>query len=175
MKQGISDARRARDAVAALPMIDRSMIGLEGTSLGGFVTATVAGMDHGYDRVFILLAGGNIDDVIFHGARDAAKVLDKLHAAGVTDDQIKDLAHQIEPLRLAHRINPATTWLISGKYDSVVPPRNSLALVKAAHLASDHHIEFEADHYLGILYLPQAIGEIKKQMVAPADAHSSKD
>jgi dienelactone hydrolase len=175
MKQGISDARRARDAVAALPTVDRSMIGLEGTSLGGFVTATVAGMDHGYDRVFILLAGGNIDDVIFHGARDAAKVLDKLHAAGVTDDQIKDLAHQIEPLRLAHRINPATTWLISGKYDSVVPPRNSLALVKAAHLADDHHIEFEADHYLGILYLPQAVGEIKKQMAAPADTHTSKD
>jgi dienelactone hydrolase len=175
MKQGISDARRARDAVAALPMVDQSMIGLEGTSLGGFVTATVAGMDHGYDRVFILLAGGNIDDVIFHGAKDAAKVLDKLHAAGVTDDQIKDLAHQIEPLRLAHRINPATTWLVSGKYDTVVPPKNSLALVKAAHLASDHHIEFDADHYLGILYLPQAIGEIKKQMAARTDVHASKD
>ena len=175
MKQGISDARRARDAVAVLPMVDPSVVGLEGTSLGGFVTATVAGLDHGYDRVFIMLAGGNIDDVIFHGARDAAKVLDKLHAAGVTDDQIKDLAHQIEPLRVAHRINPATTWLFSGKYDSVVPPRNSLALVQAAHLASDHHIEFEADHYLGIIYLPQAIGEIRKQMAAPVDAHASKD
>ena len=175
MKQGISDARRARDAVVSLPMVDRSMVGVEGTSLGGFVTATVAGLDHGYDRVFILLAGGNIDDVIFHGARDAAKVLDKLHAAGVTDVQIKDLAHQIEPLRVAHRINPATTWLFSGKYDSVVPPRNSLALVKAAGLASDHHIEFEADHYLGIIYLPQAVGEIKKQMATPVDAHASKD
>ena len=98
MKQGISDARRARDAVAVLPMVDPSVVGLEGTSLGGFVTATVAGLDHGYDRVFILLAGGNIDDVIFHGARDAEKVLDKLHAAGVTDDQSKTM-HQIEPLR----------------------------------------------------------------------------
>src|SRR6185436_5856108 len=114
MKQGISDARRARDAVVSLPMVDRSIVGVEGTSLGGFVTATVAGLDHGYDRVFILLAGGNIEDVILHGSRDSAKVHHKLLAAGLTDDKIKELARQIEPLRLAHRINPAETWLYSG-------------------------------------------------------------
>src|SRR4051812_38065302 len=139
MDQGIADVRRARDAVVALPVVDHSVIGLQGTSLGGFVTATVDGMDHGYDRVFIFLAGGNIVDVLFHGSRDAAKVRDKLHAAGVTDDQIKELARQIEPLRVAHRINPAGTWLYSGAFDTVVPPRCSLALMKAAHLSDSHY------------------------------------
>ena len=141
----------------------------------GSSLATVAGLDHGYDRVFILLAGGNIDDVIFHGARDAAKVLEKLHAAGVTDDQIKDLTHQIEPMR----------WLTA----SIRPPLGSLAAntipwcrrrirwhwSRRLTLPADHHIEFESDHYLGIIYLPEAIGEIKKEMAGPADAHSSKD
>jgi dienelactone hydrolase len=165
MTQGIADVRRARDAVVALPVVDQSMVGVEGTSLGGFVTATVAGLDHGFDRVFILLAGGNIEDVLFHGSRDAAKVREKLHASGITDLQIKKLAHTIEPLRLARRIDPTETWLFSGTYDTVVPPRCSLALAKSAGLADDHHVEFPADHYLGIIYLPPAIQQISQRML----------
>jgi dienelactone hydrolase len=176
MKQGIADVRRARDAVIALPVVDQAAVGLEGTSLGGFVAATVAGLDHGYDRVFILLAGGNIEDVLFHGSRDAAKVREKLHGAGVTDEQIKQLSNEIEPLRLAHRINPSQTWLFSGAYDTVVPGRCSLALAKAAGLAEDHRIEFAADHYLGIVYLPQAVQQISQHMLkATADIGSDAD
>lgn len=164
LQQGIADARRARDAVVALPAVDSTIIGLEGTSLGGFVAATVAGLDHGYNRVFILLAGGNIDDVILHGARDAAKVHAKLQAAGLTDDQIKELAHHIEPLRLACRIDPANTWLFSGAFDTVVPPRCSLALATKAKLPKDHHVEFLADHYLGFVYFPELVQEITQHM-----------
>jgi cephalosporin-C deacetylase-like acetyl esterase len=167
MQQGIADVRRARDAVVALPVVDRSVVGLQGTSLGGFVTATVAGLDHGYDRVFILLAGGNVADVILNGSRDAAKAHAKLLAAGVTDDQIREAAHRIEPLRLACRINPSTTWLYSGTLDTVVTPKSSLALAKAANLSKDHHIEFPADHYLGIIYLPTAVGQMSQRMLEP--------
>jgi dienelactone hydrolase len=164
LRQAIADVRRARDAVVALPVVDRSVIGVQGTSLGGFVTATMAGLDHGYDRVFILLAGGNLQDVVFNGAKDAANARKKLAAAGVTDEQIKDLARQVEPLRLAHRIDPAETWLYSGKFDDVVPPRCSLALAKAAHLPEGHHIELPADHYSGAIYLPLVVGQICHHM-----------
>ena len=169
LQQAIADVRRARDAVVALPVIDRSVVGLQGTSLGGFVTATVAGLDHGYDRVFILLAGGNLQEVVLNGSKDAAKARNKLAAAGVTDEQIKELARQVEPLRLAHRINPAETWLYSGKFDDVVPPRCSLALAKAAHLPDGHHIELPSDHYSGIVYLPQVVQQIHQRMVEPLE------
>jgi dienelactone hydrolase len=167
LQQGIADVRRARDAVAALPGVDASAVGVQGTSLGGFVTATVAGLDRGYDRVFIVLAGGNLHEVVLHGARDAAKTREKLAAAGVTEKQIKDLARQVEPLRLAHRIHAAETWLYSGKYDDVVPPACSLALVQAAKLPDGHHIELAADHYSGIIYLPQIIKQIADHMAEP--------
>jgi dienelactone hydrolase len=173
LRQAIADVRRARDAVAALPLVDHSRIGLQGTSLGGFVTATVAGLDHGYDRVFIMLAGGDLQDVILHGQRDAIKVHAKLTAAGLSDDQIKDLTHQIEPLRLAHRIRPEFTWLFSGKFDTVVPPRCSLALAAAAHLPAAHHVEFSADHYSGIVYLPQVVEQIREEMLDVGDKNST--
>ena len=151
------------------------MVGLQGTSLGGFVTATVAGLDHGYDRVFIVLAGGDLQHVVLHGAKDAAKVHKRLAAAGVSDDQIKELARQVEPLRLAHRINPAGTWIYTGKFDDVVPPACSLALAQAAHLPAGHHQVFPADHYSGFIYMPQVVGQIHQLMVAPLEKNQMKE
>ncbi|BBO31616.1 alpha/beta hydrolase family protein [Lacipirellula parvula] len=168
MQQAISDVRRARDAVAALPVVDDSTVAVQGTSLGGFVVSTVAGLDHGYERVFILLAGGDLQEVIFNGAKDAAKTRRKLAEAGVTDEQIKELARQVEPLRLAHRIDPAATWLYSGKYDDVVPPRCSAALAAAAKLPAGHHVEMDADHYSGFIHLPKVVRAICEQTASPA-------
>lgn len=163
--EAIADVRRARDAVAALPMVDHSRIGLQGTSLGGFVAATVAGLDRGYDRVFIMLAGGDMQQVILHGQRDAIKVHQRLTTAGLSDDQIKELTRHIEPLRLAHRIRPEDTWLFSGKFDTVVPPACSTALAEAAHLSAEHHVEFPADHYSGVIYLPQVVDTMRHEML----------
>jgi cephalosporin-C deacetylase-like acetyl esterase len=165
LQQGIADVRRARDAVVALPVVDDSAIGLQGTSLGGFVAATVAGLDDGYDRVFILLAGGNLKDVVMQGSEDAAKTRKKLLDAGITEEQIVEYARHVEPLRLAHRIDATSTWLYSGKYDNVVPPKCSLALAKAAALPEGHHIEMPCDHYSGILQLPQVMQQIRDHMV----------
>jgi dienelactone hydrolase len=170
MQQAIADVRRARDAVAALPVVDSSVVGVQGTSLGGFVTATVAGLDHGYDRVFILLAGGNLEEVVFNGAKDAAKFRQKLAEAGVTEEQIKELARKVEPMRLAHRIEPAATWLYSGKFDDVVPPSCSFALAKAAKLPAGHHVEMPANHYSGVIYLPKVVKQFAEQMSEPLEA-----
>jgi dienelactone hydrolase len=165
LQQAIADVRRARDAVAPLPGVDDSVVGLQGTSLGGFVAATTAGLDRGYDRVFILLAGGNVHEVVLKGARDAAKVREKLFAAGVTEQQIKDMSRKVEPLRLAHRLNPKQTWVYSAQFDDVVLPENTRALVEAAKLPKEHHIELPADHYSGAIYLPKVMQQISQHMI----------
>lgn len=164
LKQAIADVRRARDAVAALPLVDSKMVGVQGTSLGGFVTATVSGLDSGFQRNFILLAGGNLHEVIFSGQKDAAKVRERLEKAGATREQIIENARQIEPLRLAHRVRPDVTWLWSGKFDDVVPPPSSFAFAKAAKLPADHHIEMPANHYSGIIFLPKVLDDMAREM-----------
>ena len=164
MKQAVADVRRARDAIKNLPLVQADIVGVQGTSLGGFVTSTAAGLDDGFQRVFILLAGGNLHDVVLQGKRDAAKVRQRLESIGVNGDQIRELARPVEPLRLAHRLNPRSTWLYSGKYDDVVPPACSKALSEAAGLPPEHHIELAADHYSGVLYLPLVIARIAELM-----------
>ena len=164
LKQAIADVRRARDAVAALPFVDSTNIALQGTSLGGFVTATVSGLDRGYDRIFILLAGGNIADVILTGTRDAAGLKRRLLESGITDDEIRASAKTIEPLRLAHRVDPKRVWLYTGKSDDVVPPACSRAFATAAKLGAEHHIELPVGHYSAAILMPLILPRIHELM-----------
>ena len=166
LKQAIADVRRARDAVAALPFVDKSLIGLQGTSLGGFVTATVAGLDRGYDRTFILLAGGNIADVVLQGMRDAEGLRRQLTAAGITPDQIREHSKIIEPMRLAHRVDAKNVWLFTGNKDEVVPPACSRAFATAAKLGN-HHIEMPCGHYTAAIIAPLLLPKINELMRAP--------
>jgi dienelactone hydrolase len=164
IRQAVADVRRARDAVAVLPNVDASNISLQGTSLGGFVSATTAGLDRGYQGVFLMLAGGDLFDVIQNGRRDSAKVRERLEAAGLTGETLKSLVYHIEPNRLAHRYNADRTWLYSGSRDDVVPPRSSESLAKAAGLTKTHHIQMNADHYSGIIYLPFVLNHMARKI-----------
>ena len=164
LRQAISDVRRARDAVTALPLVDSSHVSLQGTSLGGFVVASSASLDAGYDSVFVMLAGGNLYEMIQKGKRDTARVREKLAEAGVSDEQLRKLTGSIEPTRVAHRLDPKRTWLFSGIRDTVVPMESALALAKAARLPTNHHVLMPTNHYTGIVLLPSMCRLIAKQV-----------
>lgn len=164
MRQAIADVRRARDAVVSLPLIDDSSVALQGTSLGGMVSATSAALDDGYDHVFLTLAGGELYDMIQNGQKDAAKVREKLQKSGIAGDELRQLFFQIEPTRVAHRLNPDRTWLYSGTFDTVVPMKNALALASAANLDPSHHVKMPANHYTGIIFLPGIMDHMRDQI-----------
>jgi hypothetical protein len=164
MKQGIADVRRARDAVAAIPNVDPEHISLQGTSLGGFVAATTAGIDQGYDQVFVMVAGGDLLGVINGGIKEAADLRRKLAEAGFDDAKLRELAAAVEPNSLAHRIDPTRFWLYSAKDDQVVPPASSLALKRAANLPDDHHIQLWGDHVRVIVYFPVIVDHMVERL-----------
>ena len=164
MIQGIADVRRARDAVAVIPHVIRTNIALQGTSLGGFVASTTAGLDRGYQSVHIMVAGGDLHNLVVNGQREAGKLREMLATAGYTGDKLKDLFNQVEPLRLAHRLDPATTWMYTATRDQVVPPIHAFKLAQAAKLTDDHHIQLLADHYTGIIYLPIVVDSMAKKI-----------
>lgn len=164
MKQGIADARRARDAVAILPHVDARSISIQGTSLGGFVTATAAGLDRGFATVHIMVAGGNLYNVVANGNREAGKMREDLAKAGFTGDKLKQLFAGIEPLRLAHRYDRKNTWLYTANRDQVIPPKHATELRIAAGLHEDHEMILLADHYSGIIYVPIIVADIAKKI-----------
>lgn len=166
IRQACADVRRAYDAISALPNIDRRFIGLQGTSLGGFVTATTASMDGKFSVAFITLAGGDLYDVISSGQKDAARVRELLAEAGYTDEKLKAICKRIEPLRIAHRLNAKTSFLYSAQQDTVVPLRSAEALAKRIGLDDKHHIKVLGNHYTAIAFFPKIMMHMIEQIEA---------
>ena len=164
MRQGIADVRRARDAVAVLPLVNADSISLQGTSLGGMVAANAAALDNAYSGVFLMLAGGELYDLIQNGEKAAAKVRMELAELGIRDERLQAVLWPVEPTRIAHRLVPDRTWLYSGTKDRVVPLKNAEALATAARLKESHHIRFTADHYSGVVYFPMVLSHIRQQI-----------
>jgi hypothetical protein len=144
--QGASDARRARDVVAALPMV-KGGVSLQGTSLGGFIATMAASIDNGFASVILALTGGDVFGVLTKGKMDAARVRQRLREAGYTDDKLREWLWQIEPLRIAHRLEAKKTWLFSARHDQVVPKAHGQQLAQAIGLDWSHHRQLAGCHY----------------------------
>lgn len=164
LKQGIVDARRARDAVSVLPHVDARSISIQGTSMGGFVTATTAGIDRGFSTVHIMVSGGNLYELITNGQREAGTFREMMEKGGYSGEKLRAVLAPIEPLRLAHRYDPKNTWLYTASRDQVVPPKHAEQLRNAAGLGPDHEMIMLADHYSGIIYVPIIVSDIVKRV-----------
>ena len=171
VRQAVADVRRARDAIAVLPHVEEDRIAIQGTSLGGFVSAVSASLDTKFHGVFLLVAGGNLFELIRNGEKDAAKVRDQLDREGLSGEKLRALTELIEPTRVGHRLDRNRTWLYSGRYDRVVPIENARALAESIGLAADHHVQLPFNHYTGIVYLPVVLQEIATQLRSADTVH----
>ncbi len=164
VRQTAADARRTRDALAALDELRGGSIHLAGLSLGGFIASLSAALDGGFDGTFILLAGGDLNLVLSRGQRDAAKVRERLVGAGFDGERLRELLWQVEPLRVADRLVPERTWLYSGRFDTVIPLESATRLAEAVPLPAGHHVVYAIDHYSGVLILPVIVGHMAEQV-----------
>lgn len=162
MRQGVADARRAFDAVAALPGVDPQRISLQGTSLGGFVATSAASLDACYHQSFIMLAGGDLYDMFMNGKQDTAKIRNQLAKAGYEGDKLKELLYLVEPTRIAHRLPKDRTWVYAALQDDVVPIRNARKLAQVIGLDTKHRLEFVGGHYTAALWLPVVVDHFTK-------------
>lgn len=165
-KQGVADVRRARDAVAAIPQVDLKHIGLQGTSLGGFIASLAGSLDDAFDSNTLLLCGGDLHGVLTSGNNDAQKTLNRLLESGVLQSDLREVLQPVEPLRIAHRLSPEKTWLYSGNFDKVVLPKFSDQLAAAVGLSAEHHTRMLATHYSGVLFLPGVLTQIEQRAFA---------
>ncbi len=173
LQQGSADVRRARDAVAAIPAVDDRYIAVQGTSLGGFVVACSASLDNRFDDCFIMLAGGQLYEMISSGQKDTASAREKLAEAGYQGEKLRQLLAPVEPTRIAHRLDADKTWLYTATQDTVVPLSSANALARSAGLKEDHQMLMEANHYTAILHLPRildhVVNRIRQQAGLPPD------
>jgi len=168
-RMAVADVRRAYDAIASRPGIDPARIAVQGTSLGSYFASAAAGLDGCFDRAFLLLSGGDGVGILETGQKDAFHVRRALDHYGYdTHEKLVALIDPVEPLRLAPRLDPATTWMINAQHDTVVPAENARALAEAIGLDDDHHVWMAGNHYTSFLLLPGVLELMVREVNAGA-------
>jgi hypothetical protein len=170
LRQGASDARRARDVVASLPMVAGG-VSLQGTSLGGFVATMAGSIDSAFDTNILALTGGDVFGILTRGKMDAARVRRSLLEVGYTDDKLKEWLWQIEPLRVAHRLDAKKTWLFSARYDQVVQSTHGKKLAEAIGLDWSHHRQLAGCHYTCAINAHRFLQEMTRAIKSENQKH----
>ncbi|MEM1099092.1 MAG: hypothetical protein AAGH92_09915, partial [Planctomycetota bacterium] len=140
---------------------------------GSFPAAIAAGLDARSRALVLLLSGGDVIDVIENGQKDAAKFRAALESRGIDADERARLIAHLEPLRVAHRLNRQTTWLLGARNDTVIPAANARALADAIGLDETRYIQLNGNHYTASVALPAVADLIVR--IAEADDPATLD
>jgi len=159
LPQGMLDARRTFDVLAAMPGIDSQRIGISGISLGSFVSAATAGSDDRFYRTGLLLSGGDLLSII-HESQETSSLSEHLHSLPEAEQQaIQQAILSVDPLThapgLRERALAGRVLMINGDQDKVVPPQATKKLAKALGI-SDKVFWLEGlGHYTSVVRLPE--------------------
>jgi hypothetical protein len=167
-RQAVADARRARDAINALPNIKKDKIGIQGTSLGGFICTGAASLDGVFNIVMPTLAAGDLPTLFVNGKNEVASIRKAVEKSGMKQEDFLAIITRIDPLLLAHRLDPKKTWMFNAEGDEVIPADNARALAKAIGLPSEQHIWMPGGHVTCAIHLPVVMPMMIEKIKAAA-------
>lgn len=156
MRQGVCDVRRSAAWLASRPEIDSNKIGVTGISLGGIVSAVAAAVDPAISRAALLLAGGNLADILWR-LPEAARYRALWLESGRTKADLAAVTEPFDPLTYASRLAGKRVMMIAGNADEVIPPACARALWEAAGKPPIRW--YDCGHYSAVGYLLPAVRE----------------
>lgn len=146
MTQAVLDVRRTVDFLVTRPEFDRDRVGLAGTSLGSIVGSLVYAVEPRINTAAFMLGGIDVAHILWHSSR-VVKVRDELRRQGFTEDKLRLALEPIEPTRYLNS-RAGRTFVIGGKFDTVVPPADTQKLINA--LPSSEKLWLDTGHYGGV-------------------------
>lgn len=161
LEQAISDIRRSVDLLQSWSEIDPQKIGITGISLGGILSATAGGLDSRFQRVGILLGGGDILTII-HSAKETRHLSQLLKQ--LPDEERKNLEKRLQDLDpltrakgLRARADAGKVLMMNATEDEVIPKDCTLKLAEALGI-TDKIVWFKGlGHYTSMAELPRAL------------------
>ena len=159
LRQAVLDVRRSLDFLDSRPEFTKAPRGLVGTSLGALVAALGYAVDPRVTHAAFILGGADFAGILWNSSRVVLQ-RDALRRKGLTLDKLRQELASVEPLTYLPRETPGTTFLISAKYDTVVPPANSAALANA--LGEPLRLQIDTGHYGGLFVQRKALREVAR-------------
>jgi dienelactone hydrolase len=162
--QSVVDLRRAVDYLETRPDIAQDKIGYLGFSQGAMLGSVLGGVEGRVSCFCLAVPGGGIINIVRH--IDQYPLLKKYWPVNLTPEvmrTIEEIANVTDPIHYVGRIAPRPLLIIVAKYDEIIPPEASAALVEAAHAKEPEQVKrWESGHVLH----PSAIFDVRDFFVA---------
>jgi dienelactone hydrolase len=157
IRQTVLDLRRATAWMEARPEIDKTRLGIMGTSLGSFMAALTAEMEPKLGRLAVLLGGGGFVDAYWDHPQ-AKPYRDLFTLVGGKKEQVKEWLAPVDPLTCAANLKERRVLIIAAKKDEIVPPQMAENLWQAT--GQQRIIWLNAGHYSAIVYLLPGLNNV---------------
>lgn len=163
-RQAVLDIRRATAWLAAREEIDSERLGITGISLGGIVSALAAESEPRLRRACLVLAGGNLAQIILE-SEETAEIRQQWQQRDFDPQIVLEQLKQVDPLTYADNLKSRRVLMFNARHDTVVPPAATDALWKAIGQPEIHW--WNANHYTAAWYLPPALLQMSQFFAAP--------
>ena len=157
--QAVLDVRRSLDFLDSRPEFKRSPRGVSGTSLGALVATLGYAVDPRLTHAAFILGGADFAGILWNSSRTGPQ-REVLRRQGYGETRLREDLRDVEPLTYLPREAPGRTFLVSAKYDTVVPGGNSAALARA--LGEPLRLQIDTGHYGGIFVQQRILREVAR-------------
>ena len=161
IQQTVLDIRTAIAWLEQRNDIDKTRIGITGTSLGSMIGALSAEMEPLVTKVVVLLGGGGLIEG-YYDHPQALIVRKTFKLFGGTKKQLVDLLAPVDPLTHAENLKTKQLLQIAGKNDVIVPPIMAKALWEKS---GKQQIQwYDCGHYTAAFYFFDALNLIANHL-----------
>jgi len=157
MTQAAFDVKRAIDFIESRPEFDSTRIGIVGTSLGALVASLAYGVEPRITRATFVLGGADLAEIMWSSSL-VVDARDALRRNGYTFERIRAELTSVEPLTYLEARRTASAFIIGGKFDTVMPPSSTRALIEA--FDSPKVLWLDTGHYGGIFVQSRILKEV---------------
>lgn len=161
IQQTVLDIRTAVAWLEQRNDVDKTRIGITGTSLGSMIGALSAEMEPSVSKVVVLLGGGGLIEG-YYDHPQALIVRKAFELFGGTKKQLVDLLAPVDPLTHAENLKSKQLLQIAGRNDVIVPPVMAQALWEKS---GKQQIQwYDCGHYTAAFYFFDALNLIANHL-----------
>ena len=159
MTQAVLDIRRAAAWLAARDEVDATRLGITGISLGGIVAALSASAEPRFEKVCLILAGGDLEKII-RESTETVEIRQEWAGRQFDYEAVMGKLRQVDPLTYADNLRSKKVVMFNAQQDTVIPRACTEALWRQAGQPEIHW--WTANHYSAVWYLPAALLQISQ-------------
>ncbi|MCC6422995.1 MAG: hypothetical protein IT447_05905 [Phycisphaerales bacterium] len=153
--QAVSDVRRLRQWLVSQRGIDPDKVGLVGISLGSIVASVTYSIDDHFSAAVLVLCGGDLADVVWHGSRETRGLKNAIIGMGHDLEWTREMLRPVDPLTYATPQRGKGVLMVNAKDDEVFPTDSTM---KLNHAYGDAELlMLPGDHYSVAIFLPSVL------------------